>query len=122
MTAHCGVSTQREWRIGSRHVEPRAFANTNGFQGGADLLLSGLATLDAGGKNAASVDGTFPVATATSNETETRKWTPQENVDSFEDGKIAHADYDADAALNGWDFYPCPTFKDTLTSGIRMQC
>ena len=48
MAAHCGVTTQREGRIGSRHAEPRALANTNGFQGGADLLLSGLAMLDAG--------------------------------------------------------------------------
>ena len=44
MAAHRGVFAQREGRIGSRHVEPRALANTNGFQGGADLLLPGLAT------------------------------------------------------------------------------
>ena len=49
----CGVSTQREAKIGSRHVAPRALANTNGFQGGADLLLSGLAILEAGEKNTA---------------------------------------------------------------------
>ena len=33
----------------------------------------------------------------------------------------AHTDYHADAALNWWDFYTCATFKDTLTSGTRMQ-
>ena len=76
MAAHCGVSTQREGKLGSRHVEPRALANTNGFQGGADLLLSGLATLEAGEKNTALVDVTFPAATAASNKTATRKWAP----------------------------------------------
>ena len=121
MAAHCGVSTQREGKIGSRHVEPRALANTNGFQGGADLLLSGLAILEAGEKNAALVDVTFPAATAASNETATRKWAPMENIDKFEEKKLAHTDYHADAAINGWDFYPCATFKDTLTSGTRMQ-
>ena len=95
----------------------------NGFQGGADLPLSGLATLDAGEKNAALVDVTFPAATATSNETATRKWAPMENIDRCEEKKIAHTDYHADAATNGRDFYPCAMFKDTLTScsGSCMQ-
>ena len=35
--------------------------------------------------------------------------------------KLAHTDYHADAAMNGWNFYPCATFKDTLTSGSGMQ-
>ena len=65
MAAHCGVSTQREGRIGSRHVEPRTLAKPNGYQGGADLLLSGLTILDAGEKNTNLVDVTFPAATAT---------------------------------------------------------
>ena len=93
----------------------------NGFQGGADLLLSGLAILEAGEKNTALVDVTFPAATAASNKTATRKWAPTENIDKFEEKKLAHTDYHADAATNGWDFCPCATFKDTLTSGTRMQ-
>ena len=121
MAAHCGVFTQREGKVGSRHVEPRALANTNGFQGGADLLLSGLAILDAGEKNTALVAVTFPAATATSNKTATRKWAPMENIDKFEEKKLAHTDYHADTGLNGWDLYPCAIFKDTRTSGTRMQ-
>ena len=108
-------------KLVQRHAEPRALANTNGFQGGADLPLSGLATLEAGEKNAALADVTFPAATAASNKTATRKWAPMGNVDKFEEKKLAHTDYHADAATNGWDFYPCATFKDTLTSGTRMQ-
>ncbi len=40
-----------------------------------------------------------------------------ENIDRCEEKKIAHTDYHADVATNGWDFYPCAMFKDTLTSG-----
>ena len=64
---------------------------------------------------------TFPAATATSNETATRKWAPMENIDRFEEKKLARTDYHADAAISGWDFYPCTMFKDTLTSGSGMQ-
>ena len=44
-----------------------------------------------------------------------------ENIDKFEDEKFVHTGHHADAATSGWDFYPCATFKDTLTSGSRMQ-
>ena len=81
------------------------------------VLLSGLAILDRGEKNTTLLDVTFPAATATSNKIETRKWSSQENMDRFNDKQITHTEYDADAALNGWDFYPCAIFKDTRTSG-----
>ena len=68
------------------------------------MLLSALAILDVGEKNTALVDVTFPAATATSNKTGTRNWSPQENIDKiniFEDKKTTHTEHDADAAKNG---------------------
>ena len=42
-------------------------------------------------------------------------------MDRFKEKKLAHTGYHADAAINGWNFYPCVMFKDTLTSGSCMQ-
>ena len=57
-------------------------------------------------KNTALVDATFPAATATSNKTGTGKGGHHRSIDRFEDTQTAHTDYDADAAEQGWDFYP----------------
>ena len=48
-----------------------------------------MATLDAGEKSTALVDVTFPAATAMWVTNATRKWAPTENIDQFEENKLA---------------------------------